>query len=70
MPGKQPFAADNLLHIGFEHRITAVKFLIKAIADARIGGEALHQLGGGFSHQILIRALVGSYRGFSDAVTG
>ena len=45
-------------------------FLLEAVAHAGIGGEALHRGGGRFTHRILIRALVGSYSGLSEAVAG
>ena len=58
MARHDPFAADDLIHIRLEHRIAGVKFLVKAIADARIRGEAAHEFS--VRHQILIRALEGS----------
>jgi hypothetical protein len=60
MPGQQPFPADDCVHIGLEHGIAAVKFLVETISHPGIGGEPLHQLALRFSHQIFIRALLGS----------
>ena len=71
VPGQDPFPADHLVHIRLEHRIAGVEFLLEAVANAGIGGEALHHGDRCFlTHQILIRALVGSYNGLSDAVAG
>ena len=68
MSGQNPFLADHFVHISLEHRIAGVEFLLEAIANAGVSGEPLHQGDGCFTHQILIRALVGSYSGLSDAV--
>ena len=70
MPGEDPLLADHPVHIGLEHRIAGVEFLLEAVANAGIGGETLHHGDRRFTHQILIRALVGSYSGLSDAVAG
>ena len=70
MPGQQPLLTDDAVHICFEYRITGVKFLIKAVANARVCGEAGHHVGLRFGHQIFIRALLGSNIGLSEAVTG
>ncbi len=68
MASEQPFAADDLIEVGFEHRIAGVKFLIKTIPHPRVRGEAAHKFG--VRHQIFIRVFVGSYMGLIEAVTG